>query len=132
MATGGTIVYHVTRRAAWDTAQVQGEYRTSSLDTDGFIHCSNAAQILRVANAYFRGARDLVLLHIDPAKLGANAPLRWEPPSHPASTPEVDHMATASEERFPHIYGPLPLEAIIAVTDLTPEPDGTFIRVGPG
>lgn len=131
MSTTGATVYHITRRAAWDAALIRGEYRTSSLDTEGFIHCSTAAQVLRVANAYHRGARDLVLLHIDPAKLGKDAALRWEPPSHPASAPDVEHPATASGERFPHIYGPLALEAVVAVTALTPEPDGSFIRVGP-
>lgn len=130
MAVTGTHIYHITERAAWDAAQLKGDYRTSSLETEGFIHCSTAAQLLRVANAYYQNVPDLVLLHIDPARLGESAPLRWEPPSHPASAADAEHPATASDEHFPHIYGPLPLDAVAAVTPLTPEPDGSFTRTG--
>lgn len=123
-------IYHIAPRTAWDAAQLQGEYRTASLETEGFIHCSTAAQVLRVANAYYRNAPDLVVLHIDPATLGETAPLRWEPPSHPTHAADAEHPATASDERFPHIYGPLPLDAVAAVTPITPEPDGSFTRTG--
>lgn len=129
MSTTATTIYHITQRAAWDAAQLKGAYRTSSLDTEGFIHCSTAAQVLHVANSYYRGTQGLVLLHIDPAKLGEHAPLRWEPPAHPGGATDVGHPA-ASDERFPHIYGPLPLEAVAAVTALTPEKDGSFTRTG--
>lgn len=73
-----------------------------------------------MANAFYRGRRDLVLLEIDPARLGA--PLRHEAPVDP-STGEVD---PASSDRFPHVYGAIELDAIVAASDVVPRADGTF------
>ena len=66
------------------------------------------------ANRLYAGRADLVLLRIDPARLGA--PVRWEPgvPTDPESMV------------FPHLYGPLPVEAVTSVTPYRPQPDGSF------
>jgi uncharacterized protein (DUF952 family) len=60
------------------------------------------------------------LLVIDPSRLRPE--LRWEPPSHP--TPQAD--LPPSDEHFPHLYGPLNLEAVVRVVDFEPNPDGRF------
>lgn len=118
-----THILHITTREAWEAAQISGEYRAASLEHEGFIHCSTADQVLRVANALFAGARDLVLLHIDPAAL--HAPLRYEPPAHTPDQP----VETAGTERFPHVYGPINLEAVVRVTDFTPDAGGRFTHI---
>ncbi|GAB3576000.1 DUF952 domain-containing protein [Amycolatopsis endophytica] len=90
------------------------DYRAPSLDTVGFIHCSDPGTVAIPANALYRGRTDLVLLEIDPARL--DVPLRWETgePPHPEGVV------------FPHVYGRIPVEAVVAVHPFPPGPDGTF------
>ena len=90
-------------------AQARGEYRPASLDTEGFIHCSTAGQVAATANRFYHGRRGLVLLHIDPARV--RPPVRLEP---------------ADGSLFPHIYGPLNLDAVVDVQEFEPGEDGTF------
>jgi len=106
-------IYHITSRKAWVEASNIGSYEADSLKVEGFIHCSMLEQVLRVANSYYRGQRDLVLLEIDPGKLLPD--VRWEPGSD------------KPDELFPHIYGLLNLEAVSNVLDLNQDPGGHFI-----
>ncbi|MEU0541293.1 DUF952 domain-containing protein [Nocardia sp. NPDC005978] len=101
-------------RADWEAARVVGEYRSPSLATEGFIHLSAPYQVHLPANRIFPGHPDLVLLHLDPDRLPAE--VRWEP-----------GVATDPESmRFPHLYGALPVAAVVAVSDYRPGPDGYF------
>jgi uncharacterized protein (DUF952 family) len=104
-------LFHIATAAAWHEARVRGEYAADSLATEGFIHCSQAHQVTWVANARFRGRTDLVLLQVDPAKV--TAPVRYE-------------NLEGGEELFPHVYGPISLDAVVEVLPLTPEADGSF------
>ena len=108
-------LYHLTTRAAWAAAVRDGVYRAPSLATEGVLHMSGAAQWLATADRWFRGQRDLVLLEIDEARL--TAPVRHEP----AAPPRPDG------ERYPHLYGPLPAAAVIAVHDLAVDAAGAFV-----
>jgi uncharacterized protein (DUF952 family) len=110
-------IYHITRREDWEQARSAGEYRGDTLDTDGFIHCSTVEQFVGVANSYYPGQHGLVLLCIDADKLDAE--LRYEAPAGPA---------IEGTSFFPHIYGPLNADAVAAVLDFEPGPDGTFTR----
>jgi uncharacterized protein (DUF952 family) len=92
-------LFHITTRTAWHAAQAAGEYRAPSLAEVGFIHLSTAAQWPITLARFYAGARDLVLLEIDPHGLD----VRFE---------RADH------EDFPHLYGPLPLAAVLAVSSL--------------
>lgn len=94
-------ILHITSRAAWLAARAAGAYTADSLAAAGFIHCSRPSQVLRVANNLFRDQTDLVLLVIDPDRL--TSVLRWEP--------ATDGVA----DIFPHVYGPLNLEAVVGV-----------------
>lgn len=105
-------ILHATTRSAWSAAQQSGEYAADSLAGEGFIHCSKPEQILRVADLLYAGQHGLVLLVIDPARLSSE--LRWEP--------GVD-LAT---ELFPHVYGPINLDAVAEVLAFEPGPDGNF------
>jgi uncharacterized protein (DUF952 family) len=106
-------IVHILIREEWVEAQKKlGEYSPESLLEEGFIHCSRPQQVLKVANRYFTGTSDLALLWIDVHKL--RAVLLWE---------------LSDGDVFPHLYGPLNLEAIIAVVDFTPDLDGVFRNV---
>jgi uncharacterized protein (DUF952 family) len=109
-------IFHIVPRAEWEQAAPTGAYRPASLAQEGFIHCSTAEQVPDVANAFYRGQRDLVLLVIDPARL--QAPLRYEPPAE----------APQSAARFPHLYGPLNTDAVLRVAAFAPGADGSFSR----
>ena len=104
-------MFHITTHAAWAEAQAAGSYTADSLRSEGFIHCSQADQVRWVANTRFRGRTDLVLLQVDEARVGAE--VRRE-------------NLEGGQWLFPHIYGSLPVEAVLTVTPLVPEADGTF------
>ncbi|MTE13691.1 DUF952 domain-containing protein [Nocardia aurantiaca] len=111
---------HICSRDEWETARAAGEYRAPSLAEVGFIHLSAPYQAHLPANRLFTGRTDLVLLHLDPARLGA--PVRWEP-----------GVRTDPESMlFPHLYGPLPLGAVVEVTDFRPGSDGSFAPLARG
>jgi len=112
------MIYHLTSRQEWTAAQVRGEYRAESLESEGFIHCSTETQVLPVANTFYRGQQDIILLEINPVLLTSE--LRWEPPAGapPPSVPAGDE--------FPHIYGPINLDAIVKVYDLEFKLDGSY------
>lgn len=111
------MIYHIAERQTWREAQQHGDYRTGSLEADGFIHCSTGTQVLPVAEQYYPGQRGLLVLMIDPALLTSD--LKWEPPSGGAPPPGV-----AEDEQFPHVYGPINLDAVVKVLDLETAPDG--------
>ncbi len=117
--TPNTPILHIASRSAWLAAVQEGLYRADSLLTEGFIHCSTPSQILEVANAFYRGQSGLVLLVIEPACLTSE--LRWEPPAD-------SHVRAG--DLFPHIYGPLDLEAVADVLPFEPAADGTFFLPG--
>lgn len=91
---------HITTAAEWDAAQARGTHEPDSLRTEGFVHCSTPAQIAGVARRFFRGQRGLVLLEIDPDRLGAE--VRFE-------------NTEGGEELFPHVYGVIEVAAVIGV-----------------
>lgn len=105
---------HICSRDDWDRALRDGMVAPASLDEVGFVHLSTAGQVHLPANRLFVGRTDLVLLHLDPARL--TDPVRYEPgvPGDPESM------------RFPHLYGPLPVAAVVDVTAYEPDADGRF------
>jgi len=92
------MIYHVTTKAAWEQALQNGFYETASLQTEGFIHNSTQQQVSGVLDRYYKNATDLLLLHIDESKL--TSPLKYE-------------LAPSVNEEFPHIFGPVNLDAVV-------------------
>ncbi len=78
-------LFHITSRTAWVNATRLGRYVAPSLESEGFIHCSTASQVLPVARKFYDGQTALSLLVIDPARL--TQVLKWEP-SPEGSSPE--------------------------------------------
>jgi uncharacterized protein (DUF952 family) len=99
-----TQLFHITQRADWRDARAAGEYRLSTrgvtLEDQGFIHCSLRHQLRCVAEAVYADADDLIVLVIDTDRLPV--PVRFETPGPGA-------------EQYPHVYGPLPVDAVTAV-----------------
>jgi uncharacterized protein (DUF952 family) len=102
-------IYHIVPRTVWEQTSA-GDYRADSLATEGFIHCSNADQVARVANLFFADQPDLLVLTIDADRLAS--PLRDED--------------AGTGERFPHVYGPIERAAVIAVEPLRRGPDNRW------
>ncbi|MDB4953476.1 MAG: hypothetical protein JWO36_1045 [Myxococcales bacterium] len=102
-------LFHITKRVAWEAAQRAGEYRAPSLETEGFIHLSTDRQWVTTANRFFRGQRELVLLTIREDRLRAE--VRYE---------------AADGDSFPHLYGPLNLDAVAGALALPVANDGSI------
>jgi uncharacterized protein (DUF952 family) len=113
------LILHITSKQEWLDAQKRGEYTAPSLETEGFIHCSTEKQVLQVANAFYRGRNDLVLLKINEEKIEPE--VRWEPPAG------LPSPGISDTDKFPHIYGPINLTAVASVLDFGAGPDGLFI-----
>lgn len=106
------LIFHVCRRDEWERARANGAYAGSSEDAaDGFIHFSTAGQVRASAAKHRAGQRDLVLLSVDAAGLGAD--LAWEP--------------ARGGRLFPHFYGPLPIDAVVRVDALPLGADGRHL-----
>jgi uncharacterized protein (DUF952 family) len=118
MSPRPAVLVHLCPAGDWVSARTPGELRPESLTSAGFVHLSTPDQVHLPANRLYRCRDDLVLLRIDPARL--DAPIRWEP-----------GVATDPQSMlFPHLYGALPVAAVISVTTYRPGADGTFPPVG--
>lgn len=114
MTSSAAVLVHLCSKEEWRCAQTRGEHRPESLDASGFVHLSTPEQVHLPANRLYAGRTDLVLLRVDPARL--SSPVRWETgvPTDPVGMV------------FPHLYGPLPITAVISVTPYPPGADGRF------
>ena len=106
-------MFHIIGRDDWDLAGPTGSYEPDRFAVEGFIHLSRREQILHPANLLYRGRTDLLLLVIDAALLVGE--VVYEPGSH------------GEDELFPHLYGPLNINAVNGVVDFPCEPDGSFV-----
>lgn len=107
------LIYHIADTADWQRAQQGGEYRTStrgqSLEQQGFIHASTADQVAPVANAIYAGAPGLLVLVIDEDRV----------------EPEIVYEPVPGwNTPFPHIYGPLDVDAVVETLPLVPDASG--------
>jgi uncharacterized protein (DUF952 family) len=102
-----SIILHIAHHNDWKAWASSGYYKPSSLDLDGFIHCSTIEQTVETANQYFANQQDLVLLCIDKDKLKAD--VRYEAPAG------VHDQRAGS--LFPHIYGLLNVSAVVRVVE---------------
>ena len=91
------IIYHITSLAELNLAKETGFYTSPSLKAEGFIHCSEERQIQAVLSRYFKGEKELVKLVLDTNKLTSPLYFDW---------------SASVEDTFPHIYGPINLDAI--------------------
>ncbi len=97
------VFYHVTTAADWEVAKQKGEYVHPSLEAEGFIHCSQDHQVAGVLERYFAGKNDLVKLVIETDKLTSKYVFDW---------------SKSTADTFPHVYGPINIDAVIDVVSL--------------
>jgi len=105
------MIYRIAEARDWEAAQGVGYFESADLIAEGFMHCCTAQQIAAVANRYYQGYEVLLLLEIDETR--GQAPLRWED-------------LTNAGELFPHVYGRIPLAAVMRCLALQPDVDGHF------
>ena len=110
------LIYHIANAADWEQAQEAGEYLTStrgrSLEQQGFIHTSTAEQVAPVANAVYVGDQGLLVMVIDEARV--KSPIIYEP-------------VPGWDKPFPHIYGPLNVDAVVRTLPLSQDDKGLFV-----
>ena len=109
------MIFHITTAVAWADAQLLDEYSVFSLISEGFIHLSTEDQVLATADRFYSDATGLVLLQVDDTRCAAE--LRWEAPAE----------APLSDARFPHLYGPLNLDAVLDARPFEKQPNGHYL-----
>jgi uncharacterized protein (DUF952 family) len=97
------LIFHFCSSEQWMQQENENVYVDSSLETEGFIHCSTTAQVSKVLARYFKGRKDIYRLHIDTALL--DPPLLYE-------------KADSDGDSYPHIFGPINKTAIIEVQQI--------------
>jgi len=104
-------IIHIISESDWRAAQAAGVWGPPSLEREGFIHCSRPEQVVATANRHFPGRTDLLLLVIDPAEVQCEI---------------RDEDTTGRGETYPHLYGPLNLDAVVDLRPLTLPSQGGF------
>jgi uncharacterized protein (DUF952 family) len=104
-------IYHITSAKEWSEAQPAGVYQPANYTADGFIHCSFRDQVIKVANSYYRNANDMLLLKIDTDLVKSKI---------------IEENLEGGEENFPHLYGQLPVSAVVQTAALPKDQNGYF------
>lgn len=99
-------IFHFAQSADWQRAQIEGVYAPPGLSREGFIHAATAAQIPGVIARHLRGGGEKIQLTLDPAALRDS--LQWE-------------WSEQSNDLYPHIFGTIPLAAVIAAVHFDPD-----------
>ncbi|WP_267425444.1 DUF952 domain-containing protein [Methylobacterium sp. GC_Met_2] len=106
------LIYKICPRDLWQEAEAAGRFEGAPIDRqDGFIHFSTAAQAAETAARHFAGQADLLLIAVDAEALGDA--LRHEP--------------SRGGDLFPHLYGPLSLNAVKSVDALPLDAEGRHV-----
>lgn len=107
------ITYHLVPQGVWDAQRNGSEYLPEAYPTDGFIHCTNGLdQLLKVANMFYTAdSREFVVLALDVARIASN--VRYD---------DADKL-------FPHVYGPLNTDAVVAQASIERSADGSFVSI---
>jgi glutathione S-transferase len=108
-------IFHLALASDWEAALAGGHYRISTrgatIEQVGYLHAAFAEQVAGVAARYYADVTEpLLLLTIDPSLVGP--PIVVEP------------AAPGTDALFPHVYGPLAVDAVIAVSPVTRDATG--------
>ena len=104
-------LYHITTSDETDVALELGHYTPQAFQVEGFIHCSYREQVTSVVDRIFGAPDGLVLLEIDQTRLEMRI---------------VDENLEGGSELFPHLYGRLPMSAVIRIHRFPSDEDGRF------
>jgi uncharacterized protein (DUF952 family) len=97
MKKGTSMIYHILKAEEWEHVRNSRVYAPMMFEQEGFIHLCMADQLAGVVDRYFSGQEQLALLCVEPEALVAR--LQYE-------------NLVGGEEQFPHLYGPLNLDAV--------------------
>ena len=96
------MIFHITDTVTWQQSQLQGQHTESTrgvdLEEEGYIHCSTEEQWKGVLERFYADATDLILLYVDEQRL---------------TSPLVYEQLPGVPDTFPHIYGPINLDAVV-------------------
>ena len=98
-------IYHVVLPEVWERFKGRPSYQPQSLQTEGFIHCSYEKQLDAVIQRYYADAESVLVLKLDTAKIRSKL---------------VEEPSTEGET-YPHIYGRLNINAVIAIEKRDPK-----------
>jgi uncharacterized protein (DUF952 family) len=118
------MIYHLVPAQEYDRAPPGQAFVPAAYAADGFVHCTHERSVLlEVARRFYQEVPgEFLVLDIDPARLSAE--LRFEPGAPPAQA-----GSPLAGVLFPHIYGPIDREAIVAVRRAQRDRDGRFVAV---
>ena len=100
------VLFHFARPADWDAAQQAGHYAPPGLVEEGFIHAATAAQVTGVVERHLRGHGARIRLTLDIDVLRPLLVFEW---------------SNASNDIYPHVFGPIPLAAVVAAEAFDPD-----------
>lgn len=98
-----SLIYHLTTVEHWQTALLKGEYIAPNLKEEGFIHCCEDSQVNMIKSRFYADSTELVMLILDTEKLTSQFIFEWSP---------------SFEATFPHVYGPINLDAVVGVEEV--------------
>ena len=104
-------LYHITFADEWHDAQTVGKYQPAGFAREQFIHCSYGHQLLTVANRFYQGQNGLVILLIDSSKIKVGL---------------IEENLEGGTELYPHLYGVLPVDAVIEAIAFPCNAAGSF------
>jgi len=93
-------IFHIVKLIDWEAGTENGQFRASTLEKEGFIHCCKENQIQFVLGTWFSGQSELFLVTIETDKL---------------ESPVLFEKSEADQESFPHVYGPINLNAVVDI-----------------
>lgn len=94
-------IYHIVLPEVWEQFKDKTFYAAESLATENFIHCGFAEQIETVLQRYYKNAKTVLVLEIEPEKL----------------TSELVCEPSTGGEIYPHIYGKINADAIVGIEE---------------
>ncbi|NGP76397.1 DUF952 domain-containing protein [Balneolaceae bacterium YR4-1] len=105
------LIFHVVKKEDWKTQKKDSRYHPETIDTEGFIHCSTGRNIEEVTNRLYSGEDDILLIIINTTLVD----------------PEIRYENCGNSDiKYPHIYGPLNMDAVIDKIELASEDDGSY------
>ena len=117
-----SVIVHLVPASEWPGIDAAAEYRPATLEASGYVHCVAPGRTVAVAEALFSGRDDLLAVCLDADRL--DAPVRYETADTPSDDGDADGGDTVDD--FPHVYGPLNADAVVAVVPFPPDDDGGF------
>ncbi|MFN7550871.1 MAG: DUF952 domain-containing protein [Pseudomonadota bacterium] len=99
-------IFHFAAPADWQGARARGEYAPPALTVEGFIHAATADQVAGVVARHLRGGGPRVRLTLDVEALRPLLVFEW---------------SEASRDLYPHVFGPIPLAAVLAADPFDPD-----------